>query len=482
MELGATLRLLRRWWPTLVIATWVAAVTGFLVASALPPRYEAETQVLIGPPTGDVDTLRASSMLVQTYSQLASSDQVLDPALKAAGAAISPDAARDYLRTSGDDVTRVVTIRYEDADPRLAAGVVSKIAQELAAFSGGDTSRPEGQVSVLVNPQVPQQSVAPRTALLVLLAALMGLLGAVALALIFDRLFPTVRGEDDVPALVGAPSLATIPGTRLDRDEPPVIGELVRPSSGQTAYRQLASRLGLDSKNPGLLHVVGVEPSGGAGEVAANVAAVLASAGQSVALVDADPDRVAATLLASDPGSVLDDESDEIVEIETRLGIPVFRAAGPGQITIPGDAVDEIVAGFQKAGTPVILVGPPVGSTAVGVQWARRAVGTLIVIRQDATRRQDLAVAGESLRYVGASIVGAALVASGRSLPGMKRISQWRKSPPRSPDETSGWSQLGGSMDAGGGTSTAPTAGARSSAVTYEDSDRSADRLTEPSA
>ena len=43
MELTATLRLLRRWWPTLLIATWVAGVTGFLVASALPPRYEAET-------------------------------------------------------------------------------------------------------------------------------------------------------------------------------------------------------------------------------------------------------------------------------------------------------------------------------------------------------------------------------------------------------------------------------------------------------
>src|SRR5690242_21845629 len=101
MELGATLRLLRRWWPTLLLATWVAAVPGFLVASALPPRYEAEPRVLIGPSTGDVDTLRAASMLVQTYSQLAASAEVLDPALKAAGAAIAPDAARDYLRTSG---------------------------------------------------------------------------------------------------------------------------------------------------------------------------------------------------------------------------------------------------------------------------------------------------------------------------------------------------------------------------------------------
>ena len=430
MELTATLRLLRRWWPTLLIATWVAGVTGFLVASALPPRYEAETQVLIGPSSGDIDTLRASSMLVQTYAQLASSDEVLKPALTAAGSSAPIDTARDYLRVTGDDVTRVVTIRFEDADPRLAAGVTSKVAEQLAGLSGGDTSRPEGQVTVLVGSQVPQQSVAPRTALLALLAALIGLLGAIALALIFDRLFPTVRGDDDVPDLVGAPALTSIPGMRLDRDDPPLVGEVLRPSAAGTAYRLLASRLGLDSTHPSLLHVAGIEASSGAGEVAANIAAVLASSGQRVAVVDADPDLVATTLLAEDPGGVIDDDSDAILVVPSRIGIPVHRAAGPGKITIPGDAVDEIITTHLAAGTPVILVGPPIGATPVAVQWARIGAGTLLVVRQDSTRRHDLAVAGESLRYVGASIVGAAVVASGRALPGLKRVGQLRKAAP----------------------------------------------------
>jgi hypothetical protein len=67
------------------------------------------------------------------------------------------------------------------------------------------------------------------------------------------------------------------------------------------------------------------------------------------------------------------------------------------------------------------------------VQWARLASGTLLVVRQDSTRRHDLAVAGESLRYVGSTVVGAALVASGRSLPGLKRLGQLRKSTPEFP-------------------------------------------------
>jgi hypothetical protein len=272
-------------------------------------------------------------------------------------------------------VTRVVTIRFEDADPRLAAGVTSKVAEQLAGLSGGDTSRPEGQVTVLVGSQVPQQSVAPRTALLALLAALIGLLGAIALALIFDRLFPTVRGDDDIPDLVGAPALTSIPGMRLDRDDPPLVGEVLRPSAAGTAYRLLASRLGLDSTHPSLLHVAGIEASSGAGEVAANVAAVLASSGQRVAVVDADPDLVATTLLAEDPGGVIDDDSDAILVVPSRIGIPVHRAAGPGQITIPGDAVDEIITTHLAAGTPVILVGPPIGATPVAVQWARIGAG-----------------------------------------------------------------------------------------------------------
>ncbi|HEX5014977.1 MAG TPA: Wzz/FepE/Etk N-terminal domain-containing protein [Candidatus Limnocylindrales bacterium] len=431
MELGAFLRMLRRWWLTLLIATWVAAVTGFLVASALPPRYEAETQVLVGPASGDIDTLRASSMLVQTYAQLAASDEVLGPALQSAGANMSPDSARDSLRATGDDVTRVVTIRFEDADPNRAAAVVKSVGEQLGNVAGADTSRPEGQITTLVEAQVPQQSVAPRTTLLVILAALIGLLGAAALAFVFDRLFPAIHGANDLPDLIDAPALGSIPGERIASDEVPVVVELPRASGAQTAYRLLASRLGLAALEGGRIHVAGVDARSGAGEVAANLAAVLASAGQRAALIDADPEGVASTLLAADSQAAIADTAMAIRDVPTRTSVRAIRVGPLNEVALPDEDIVNLVDDLVEDEVVTIIVGPPLGAVASAVQWATLAPSTLLVVRQDATRRDDVAVAAKSLQLVEAAPIGAAIVASKRSLPGIKRLDDLRKHAPQ---------------------------------------------------
>ena len=68
MELTGYLAVARRWWWTLLVATWVAAMAGLLVATRITPTYEAQAQLLVGPINTDSDTLRASGLLVQTYA------------------------------------------------------------------------------------------------------------------------------------------------------------------------------------------------------------------------------------------------------------------------------------------------------------------------------------------------------------------------------------------------------------------------------
>ncbi|MFL5770882.1 MAG: YveK family protein [Chloroflexota bacterium] len=443
MDLGLSMSVLRRWWPTLVIATWVAGVTGFLVASTLPPRYEAEAQVLVGPAVGDIDTLRASSMLVQTYAQLAASDQVLGPSLEAAGAGISADAARDSLRATGDDVTRIVAIRYEDGDPQRATTVVANIADQLARVSGGDTSRPEGQVTVVMAAQVPQEPVGPRTTLLVMLAALLGLLGAIALALIVDHLFPSIHGESELAALAGAPVLATLPSGAIDDKAGLLVVESDRRSAAGDAYRVLASRLEPESLEDRRCHVVGVGGDSGAGEITANVAVLLARTGRDVTVVDADPSRLATRLLATDPDAI--DAADavgpgsefgetqarEIRRFDGIAGIEVYSIAAAARDDDIHDLLDDVP---EDAVT--FIVGPALAESASALAWASRASGTLLIVRRDTTRRSDVTVAMESLRLAARRVAGVALVSSRRSLPGMKRISDanggvpgWRADP-----------------------------------------------------
>ena len=82
MELSGYLAVAKRWWWTLLVATWVAAISGYVVASSIPPTYEAETQLLVGPYNTDVDTLRAAGNLVQTYADLVTTTPLLDSAIK----------------------------------------------------------------------------------------------------------------------------------------------------------------------------------------------------------------------------------------------------------------------------------------------------------------------------------------------------------------------------------------------------------------
>ena len=70
MELSGYLETARRWWWTLLIATWVAGLAGYIVATRIPPTYEARSTLLVGPIQGDLNTLRASGQLALTYAEL----------------------------------------------------------------------------------------------------------------------------------------------------------------------------------------------------------------------------------------------------------------------------------------------------------------------------------------------------------------------------------------------------------------------------
>ena len=63
----------------------VAGVSGYVVASQIPPTYEAETQLLVGPYNTDRDTPAASGDLVQTYSQLVTTTPLLTQAINETG-------------------------------------------------------------------------------------------------------------------------------------------------------------------------------------------------------------------------------------------------------------------------------------------------------------------------------------------------------------------------------------------------------------
>ena len=60
LELSGYLATARRWWWTLLVATWIAGLAGYLVATRIPATYEARSLMLVGPVGGDLNTLRGT--------------------------------------------------------------------------------------------------------------------------------------------------------------------------------------------------------------------------------------------------------------------------------------------------------------------------------------------------------------------------------------------------------------------------------------
>ena len=128
MELTGYLAVARRWWWTLLVATWVAGVSGYVVASQIPPTYEAETQLLIGPYNTDRDTLAASGDLVQTYSQLVTTTPLLPSAIRRPVPSLTPAELAMATRVTASDTTRFLSIRVQDTNPEMAARLANALA------------------------------------------------------------------------------------------------------------------------------------------------------------------------------------------------------------------------------------------------------------------------------------------------------------------------------------------------------------------
>ena len=165
MELTGYLAVARRWWWTLLVATWVAGVSGYVVASQIPPTYEAETQLLVGPFNTDRETLVASGDLVQTYSQLVTTTPLLQSAITEAGAQLTPADLSLATRVTANDTTRFLSIRVQDTSPVMAATLANKLAEELTQLASAGTNRPEGQVQIVDAAVPPTEPIAPPTLL-----------------------------------------------------------------------------------------------------------------------------------------------------------------------------------------------------------------------------------------------------------------------------------------------------------------------------
>lgn len=404
------------------MATWIAGLAGYVVATRIPPTYEARAQMLVGPYEGDLNTLRASGQLALTYAELVTVRPRLEEAIKRLGLDRSASELGSATRVTANDTNRTLTIRVQDGDPARAADTTNTLAGLLTELVSQGTGRPEGELQVLEFAEPPSSPIAPQVSLIAMLAASAGLLTALVVVVLIEYIGATVRSRDDIDRLVPVPFLGQIEGSRTSHATRGLVVEQMPASRMASSYRIVATKIIFaDTEHPvRSLLVVGAQSGDGTGETAANLATALATSGRRTVLVDGDDvDGEASSLvgLRGRPGLAEvvrrdADLADVVVSHGPELHVvPVGRASLE---RLDDGGVRRILDRLLADHDLVIIAGPPTLGSAEALVYARATDAAVVVIRRDQTKREALAHAVESLTLVGASVLGVVLDARSR--------------------------------------------------------------------
>jgi polysaccharide biosynthesis transport protein len=444
----------KRWWWLLLLAALAAGLIAYLVASRIPPAYEAETQLLVGPVSANQDTIKSAAANSQTYAALVTSEPVLTDALRTSGVGLSAGGLRAKTEASGNQSTRILIIRVTDEDPEMAARLAEALATALIGFvrregstatatpdasqgtgttqaetgtTGSGTTpnavaQPESGLTVLERASVPKASTGAGTKLIVLGAAIAGLLSALLVAVIADSLGTSVRDEEELARLAKVDVLGSIDWVRPARRGDPLVVAATPDSPAAFAYRLLATKVeGATARSPfRTLLVVGTEADDGSGELAANLAAIFGKGEARVTLLDLGRQREVQRLFSLNGSRPAAGEVRRArLHHFGRATLERFRVQGQKGLVLafPRGDIDEfdrdgvrgLLHSLLDEADLVVVNAQPVDESAQTLVWARVVDATVLVARTGNTNRKKIGPAADSLRMVGANLLGSVL-------------------------------------------------------------------------
>lgn len=321
MTLQAYLKVFLQRWKVIATCTIVAAAVMWIVTPANPPVTESKTtytatatllvesadQRQVSVPMGRIPIYLTTGEIPQEAA--ADVGYTGDPTLLAAELTVTPDFQAQAL-----------TIAASGTDGAEAAAIVNAFADQAVAFfeDGKDTGGGSVTLSVL-QPATPIPEAAPDPGGFVLppgrwqravLAANLGLLLGLALALILDRLDSRLRSHDEISEALRLPVIAEVPKlTRSQRENSGIVvaqdplspyadgyraarTALMHTQTGQVPIGYEGSRGPAESRGaPGgarVILVTSAHESEGKTTTVANLAASFAETGRRVLVLDAD--------------------------------------------------------------------------------------------------------------------------------------------------------------------------------------------------
>ncbi len=243
--------------------------------------------------------------MVQLRSQISQVDALINQEINNIRAAVtaSYEAARseesllrgrleqlkqDVLSLQDRSIQLNILRREVDTNRQLYDGLLQRF-KEVGVAAGIGTNN----ISVVDEAKVPGWPYKPNLRMNALLALVLGLLGGVGLAFLFEHLDDTFRRPEELEKLLGLPVLGVIPKTRQERDDGrpiALVGHDDPRSAFAEAYRSVRTALQFSTASgvPRLLTVTSAMSGEGKTTTALSLAIQFAQAGKRTLLIEAD--------------------------------------------------------------------------------------------------------------------------------------------------------------------------------------------------
>jgi polysaccharide biosynthesis transport protein len=378
--------------------------------SAFKQRLELEVERIV---TGEIE---AANPVIEQLDKRKSTLEAQCIALRAKRAALSP--------TLPSEMAKLVSLPAEQVEfTRLArrANVAedSYVAllqkqQELLIAQGSEVAN----AAVAGFAAVPTMPVSPKVEQNLWIAAILGLIFGLVIAVVVDYLDDSIKDPKEAENLLDLPVIGLI---AYATDETPDLADNPKSRSHLAeAFRTLRANIRFSATDRPLktLLVTSPGPSEGKSTIVADLAIAVANAGQKVIAVDTDLRRPALHRffnVENDVGltSVLIGERslDEVLVDTGESGVTLLTSGAipPNPIEfIESDAMRELIEALKERADVVIFDSPPLLLVADAQILSSIADGTLLVVEMKRTRREMARQGKELLVRAGARILGLA--------------------------------------------------------------------------
>jgi non-specific protein-tyrosine kinase len=427
---------LRKRWRVVVVALLLFIAGGAAYVNLVTPSYSSSAKLFVSSPpnatsgTPSAELTYITGIAVQqrmsSYVQIATSYEVLAPVVSKLGLPYSWQHLGSKISASSPTTTDLLNISASDSDADQAAKLANAVANRMSAYirtiEGSPTAQSPIIATVFQPAFAPSSPSSPQTTLYLIAAALVGAAVGVGLALLRDSLDASIKSTEEVTARFKTVALGAVP---FDRDTPkhPIATSSGRGPGRAEAFRQIRTNLQFAQidEQPRSILVTSAVAEEGKTMAACNLAVTLVQLGVDVVLLEGDLRRpriaeymgveravgLTSVLMGwAHWSEALQRWGGDDVRLRIMAGGPT--PPNPSEM-LAGEQMDRLMTELEDHCDVVIIDGPPLLPVADSAVLAASASGTIVVVRQGKTKRQQIERALASLEAVDAHLYGLVL-------------------------------------------------------------------------